>query len=1513
MYRLRYICRLIRPDSVISLKLSDDVKTPKQIEYFLSLINIRRFTQLHSLTITQDSEDLFSSIFDHVINCHSFVSFSIYFRPSPPFKHPDFRDYDLTGPTLGPLASVIAQSNLTIFKTNLRSYQLDKILSPIQYSFQHLTIGNCTRKQYYMILRHSPHLQTIVMEHFKRKQNQAIHDSESEENDQFVYDFYHPLTSLTLLEHQGSIFDLEKSLSLTPTLMHLKIIGDISDTIFFMDSSRLEEFIRSKLCSLKHFEIFINGSTNSENLSIDMLIEQFRTSFWIEEKHWFFTCEFLLRLQKFIFYSTPIPTINANYYFGFEKISTSTFDKPNMHTQMMNGVRHLHFSLWDMTYFNFQESLKTISMHTFTKIIRLFIDGVVDDASASIVDVRARSIGEVIGCQVSSSGLCTIQVTPNTSMTDIELRLIKQLTYRAMFVFDAEAPHITRIEILLTGVHRLNHHYVSDRLYQGIQGLVSCRFMDIDDSDDSHIELKYDSRNLSRFELLSIMHSLGYSAQIDSNETSLKAGIVVVQIRIEGMHCNSCVSNICATIEDLPGTIDIKLTFEEKIATVTYDSRILSLAHIVTEIEKLGFKAAVSTDHYEIEPSSSSELNNRNELTRKLPAITKKSDGIETCFIQVEGMTCTSCVDSIERNLSKVEGIHSVLVALLAQRAEVKYDPEYLLPSQIAGLIKDLGFRAQVLEITTSGTDIIDVNIDGMTCASCVSKIERHIKALSGIKSVDIALLTHRGRIKYDASSIGPRDIITQISDLGFPATLLSDDYKSDDIAKIQKQTTKKWRNAFILSTVFGIPAMVAMFLFMFKWQDHDKAPQIRNGLSLENVVMFCLATPVQGKTSEALKKLLSLQPLQGVLVKLDDRGKIIEEQVILAQLIQRGDLLKVVPGETIPTDGRIVDGTTTCDESLITGESMPVDKVVGAQVVGGTKNLVGSIIMQATHVGQETALKQIIKLVEDAQTSKAPIQELADKVAGVFVPFILIISFITWLIYVIIGYTAYDSLKKHSSYSESNMTHYSQSEIVFELAFRYGITVLSVACPCALGLATPTAVMVATGVGAASGILIKGGEPLELARKVRTIVFDKTGTITKGKPSVVDKQIFIDDDHLTLDRMLAIAATAESGSEHPLALAIQNECKQRFGTEQMGQCFDFKATWGYGLFARVTGIDCLIPQSDALRSYTVLIGNREWMMRNNINVNEHVDITMSKHEHDGHTAVLVAIDDILVGMFAIADEIKPSAPLTIFALNSLGLHTILLTGDNIKTARAIAAKVGIKTVYAEVLPTQKERFINKLKEKMDPEEKVAMVGDGINDSPALARADVGIAVGSGTDVAVEAASIVLIRDELFDVVTAIILSKKTIWRIWINFIFAIGYNVIAIPIAAGVLVPANIHLKPWMASAAMALSSISVVLSSLLLRYFRKPQIRTYENSSFQQWCTTMSADIEVHRGIEKVVGNSCHTSPASSRSGTSSKLSQLLIDAVSTFVKQSFGDKNKSKPVTTMDDTIGLTIFKA
>jgi Cu+-exporting ATPase len=330
----------------------------------------------------------------------------------------------------------------------------------------------------------------------------------------------------------------------------------------------------------------------------------------------------------------------------------------------------------------------------------------------------------------------------------------------------------------------------------------------------------------------------------------------------------------------------------------------------------------------------------------------------------------------------------------------------------------------------------------------------------------------------------------------------------------------------------------------------------------------------------------------------------------------------------------------------------------------------------------------------------------------------------------------------------------------------------------------------------------------LESAHKIRTIVFDKTGTITKGKPSVVDKRIFIQNSHMTIDRMLAIAGlilsniffeifffsiekgTAESGSEHPLALAVRNHCKEYFGSEELGLCRDFKATWGYGLQANVSNIECLIPNTNhqnPSNQYAVLIGNREWMKCNHLTIDDGIDKTMSVHEYDGHTAILIAIDGKIVGMLAIADEIKATAPLTIFTLESLGLRTILLTGDNVKTARAIANQVGIKTVYAEVLPTHKERFIANLKENRAENGKVAMVGDGINDSPALARADVGIAVGTGADVAVEAASIVLIRDELFDVVAAILLSKKTVWRIRINFLFATIYNFVGIPIAAGI------------------------------------------------------------------------------------------------------------------------------
>lgn len=453
-------------------------------------------------------------------------------------------------------------------------------------------------------------------------------------------------------------------------------------------------------------------------------------------------------------------------------------------------------------------------------------------------------------------------------------------------------------------------------------------------------------------------------------------------------------------------------------------------------------------------------------------------------------------------------------------------------------------------------------------------------------------------------------------------------------------------------------------------------------------------------------------------------------------------------------------------------------------------------------------------------------------------------------------------------------------------------------------------------GVGASQGILVKGGEPLEAAQKIRTIVFDKTGTITQGKPTVVDTRLFnLQDSYWTLKRMLAIAGTAESGSEHPLGMAIKKHCKDFFGCEQFGRCEDFKAVWGYGLSAKVTGIEHLInktlPSNDDKTSYTVLIGNREWMGRNDITVTNEADSAMTKHEHDGHTAVLVAIDGKILAMIAIADRIKPTAPLTIFALQSMGLNVLLVTGDNLKTARAIAAQVGIKNVYAEVLPTQKERFIATLKENSRKGDKIAMVGDGVNDSPALARADVGIAVGTGADVAVEAANVVLIRDALEDVLGAIVLSKKTVRRIRLNFLFATVYNLIGIPIAAGVFLPFGIQLMPWMASAAMALSSVSVVMSSLLLRKFRKPDIHKYDNQEFLLWSMTKGKNITVHRGIDNLE-RTPNGSLISSLRG--SRLAQIFSGAVSAVKQQasnSFYDKQKASlllSTNSLDDDIEL-----
>uniref|UniRef100_A0A4W6DGV8 Copper-transporting ATPase 2 n=1 Tax=Lates calcarifer TaxID=8187 RepID=A0A4W6DGV8_LATCA len=1004
--------------------------------------------------------------------------------------------------------------------------------------------------------------------------------------------------------------------------------------------------------------------------------------------------------------------------------------------------------------------------------------------------------------------------------------------------------------------------------------------------------------------------------QTDISTSSLSSSTRTVTVWIVGMTCNSCVQSIEGRISQMSGVQSIAVSLKDEKGTITFDPCLTEPEQLRAAIEDMGFDASLQEglilffNHHPNPPDIK----------------------VQKCFICVMGMTCASCVANIERNLLKHKGIISVLVSLMAGKAEVKYDTEIIDAAAVTQLIEDLGFGAKLMEDNAVTHGKLDLSVR-MTCASCVHNIESKLTTTKGILGASVALATNKAQIQFDPEVLGARDIIKIIQSLGFGASLVKAGFKN---TLDHSEEIRQWKNSFLLSLVFGLPVMGLMIYMMVMDSQHHEhggsMPEEQNllpGLSLLNLAFFVLCTPVQifggryfyiqayrslkhrtanmdvlivlatsiayiyscvvlivamgerasqspvtffdtppmlfvfialgrwlehvakSKTSEALAKLMSLQATDATVVTLGSDHSIISEEQVVVELVQRGDIVKVVPGGKFPVDGKVIEGSSMADESLITGEPMPVSKKVGSLVIAGSINAHGSLLVEATHVGADTTLSQIVKLVEEAQTSKAPIQQFADRLSGYFVPFIVIVSLLTLVAWMAVGFVDFDIVKENFPGYNQNI---SKAEVIVRFAFQASITVLSIACPCSLGLATPTAVMVGTGVGAQNGILIKGGEPLEMAHKIGVVMFDKTGTITNGVPRVTRVLVLWEMARMPLRKILAVVGTAEASSEHPLGMAVAKHCKEELGCDVLGYCQDFQAVPGCGISCRVSNVDHLLQQQSEERfllpgattdeseglSYSVLIGNREWMRRNGHHIGADVDAAMSSHETKGQTAILVAIDGVLCAMIAIADTVKAESALAVYTLNSMGIEVVMITGDNRRTAKAIAAQVGIRKVFAEVLPSHK---VAKVQELQEQGRRVAMVGDGVNDSPALARADVGIAIGTGTDVAIEAADIVLIRNDLLDVVASIELSKKTVRRIRINFVFALIYNLVGIPIAAGVFMPVGLVLQPWM---------VPGISCDFSLPFIRKTSVELYEVRAQGQMRSLRSSQISTYLGLD-------------------------------------------------------------
>jgi len=804
----------------------------------------------------------------------------------------------------------------------------------------------------------------------------------------------------------------------------------------------------------------------------------------------------------------------------------------------------------------------------------------------------------------------------------------------------------------------------------------------------------------------------------------------------------------------------------------------------------------------------------------------------ERIDLPIVGMSCASCAAAIQKNLFGLKGVEKANVNFATSKATIFYQPQLVKPQDFISSIRKSGYEV--------GVASVEIPIQGMHCASCVQNIEKALLRTRGVTKAAVNLATEKARVEYIPSEMSLKEIKEVIEQAGYRVLEVPPEEELADIERIVREKEyKKLKLKFFIGLALGILvflgssprwfpwipdflnnffvlwALATPVQFWIGWQFYRGAwnalrhrnaemntliavgttaaylysvaatifpsffkaggvmPEVYFDTSAAIIVLILLGRLLEarakGQTSEAIKKLAGLQPKTARVVRDSKETDIPVEEVMV------GDEVVVRPGEKIPVDGVVISGKSAVDESMITGESMPAKKEAGDEVIGATINKTGSFRFKATKVGKDTALAQIIKLVQDAQGSKAPIQRLADKIAGYFVPIVISIAIATFVIWF--------------NFAPS-------SALTFALL--NFVAVLIIACPCALGLATPTAVMVGTGKGAESGILIKGGESLETAHKLETIVLDKTGTLTKGEPEVTD---LVTLGSFGQEEVLTFAASAEKASEHPLGEAIVKKAAEQGVEIQASE--NFKAIEGYGIEAEVKG-------------KKILLGNAKLMQGRKIGTEE-LEARAKELSQEGKTPIYVSIEGKMAGIIAVADTLKENSTQAVERLKKMGLEVVMLTGDNRRTAEAIARKAGIDRVLSEVLPEDK---VHEIKRLQSEGKRVGMVGDGINDAPALAQADIGIAIGSGTDIAMEASDITLIRGDLRGVVSAIELSRRTIRVIKQNLFWAFFYNTLGIPIAAGILYPFfKILLNPIIASAAMAFSSVSVVSNSLRLR----------------------------------------------------------------------------------------------